>query len=286
VPTRGTRPRDMAAYHMYLAKNLITSGGFVLKVMAVKLTLVEERRLGLAGRVPGRVDAATKAGLLDLLAEALDIDWTLRRACYELERRAHRWIARRPAGSSPTWHRAGSRRMGCSPTMWPRSWPCSTSGARTTTLRADLDITHAWGGVRFALADKIDMPTGGPARMADIAKESDVWTWPDSLDAVVAAPGSHRVIFENRVTRVLEVTIAPGEREPEHTHRWPSVMVVHRPARIRYYTGDTLTFTSPEQPPPADRGLRLDWLNPEVPHSVENIDSQPYEAFRIEFKQH
>jgi hypothetical protein len=60
-------------------------------------------------------------------------------------------------------------------------------------------------------------------------------------------------------------------------------MVVHRPARIRYHTGDTLTFTSPEQPPPADRGPRLDWLNPEVPHSVENIDSHAYEAFRIEF---
>jgi hypothetical protein len=85
--------------------------------------------------------------------------------------------------------------------------------------------------------------------MANSAKEQDVWMWPNSLDAVVAAAGSHRVIFENRVTRVLEVTITPGEREPEHTHRWPSVMVVHRPARIRYYTGDTLTFTSPEQPP-------------------------------------
>jgi hypothetical protein len=68
---------------------------------------------------------------------------------------------------------------------------------------------------------------------------------------VVGAPGSHRVVLENETTRVLEVTIAPGEREPEHTHRWPSVMVVHRPARIRYYTGDTVTFASPEQPSPA-----------------------------------
>jgi hypothetical protein len=71
------------------------------------------------------------------------------------------------------------------------------------------------------------------------------WRWPDSLDAVVAAPGSHRVVFENQTIRVLAVTIAPGQREPEHTHCWPSVMVVHRPARIRYWTGDTLTFTSP-----------------------------------------
>jgi len=74
--------------------------------------------------------------------------------------------------------------------------------------------------------------------MEDTAKEPGVWPWPDSLDAVVAAPGSHRVVLENELTRVLEVMIAPGEREPEHTHRWPSVMVVHRPARIRYYSGD------------------------------------------------
>lgn len=120
--------------------------------------------------------------------------------------------------------------------------------------------------------------------MEHSATESDIWHWPDSLDAVVAAPGSHRVVFENETTRVLEVTIAPGEQEPEHTHRWQSVMVVHQPARIRYYTGDTLTFTSPEQPSPAERGPRVAWLEPEAPHSVENIDSHAYEAFRVEFK--
>jgi hypothetical protein len=54
------------------------------------------------------------------------------------------------------------------------------------------------------------------------------------MDAILAAPCSHRVVFENARTRVLEVSIAAGEREPEHTHRWPSVMVVHGPARIRY----------------------------------------------------
>jgi putative transposase len=57
--------------------------------------------LGLSGRVPRRVDAATKAGLLDLLDEALDAGWTLRRACHVLELgevRAHRWVARRGRG--------------------------------------------------------------------------------------------------------------------------------------------------------------------------------------------
>ena len=57
--------------------------------------------MGLGGRVPRRVDAATKAGLLDLLEQALDAGWPLRRACHELEfaeRRAHRWLGRRARG--------------------------------------------------------------------------------------------------------------------------------------------------------------------------------------------
>ena len=76
----------------------------------------------------------------------------------------------------------------------------------------------------------------------------DDWTRPPSMDAVVAAPGSHRVLFENDDVRVLEVTIAAGHREPEHTHRDPSVMIVDGPARIRYYQDGTLTFSSPPGP--------------------------------------
>lgn len=57
--------------------------------------------MGLSGRVPRRVDAATKAGLLDLLDEAVDAGWTVRRACGALELgevRVHRWYARRARG--------------------------------------------------------------------------------------------------------------------------------------------------------------------------------------------
>ncbi|MGH8827282.1 MAG: transposase [Jiangellaceae bacterium] len=64
--------------------------------------------MGLSGRVPRRVDAATKAGLLDLVDEALEAGWTTRRACGVLELgevRAHRWYARwargRLADTSP-----------------------------------------------------------------------------------------------------------------------------------------------------------------------------------------
>lgn len=110
------------------------------------------------------------------------------------------------------------------------------------------------------------------------------WPWPESLDGVVAAPSSHRVLFENDQTRVLEVTIAAGEREPEHIHARPSVMIVHEPARFRYYTAGTLTYTSPARPSPDESGPRASWLDPEGPHSVENIDNHAYRAFRVEFK--
>jgi len=57
--------------------------------------------LGLSGQVPRRVDAATKTGLLELLEEATDEGWSLRRACQQLELgevRAHRWLGRRRVG--------------------------------------------------------------------------------------------------------------------------------------------------------------------------------------------
>jgi hypothetical protein len=50
------------------------------------------------------------------------------------------------------------------------------------------------------------------------------WPWPDSLDALTAASGFHRLLFENAHVRVLEVRIGPGQFVPVHTHRWPSVV--------------------------------------------------------------
>ncbi len=54
---------------------------------------------------------------------------------------------------------------------------------------------------------------------------SDPSTWDPAMDAVTAAPANHKVVFENDHLRVLEVTLEPGEEEPLHHHRWPSVFV-------------------------------------------------------------
>lgn len=55
---------------------------------------------------------------------------------------------------------------------------------------------------------------------------SDPSTWDPKLDAVIAAPKHHAVLFENDRVRVLEVTLEPNDEEPVHHHRWPSVFVL------------------------------------------------------------
>lgn len=112
--------------------------------------------------------------------------------------------------------------------------------------------------------------------------EAKEWPWPDALDAAVAAPDSHVVLFENERVRVVRVDVPAGTREPEHTHRWASVMIVDQPARIRYYDPQGVVFESPAE---IERHVtRTTWMKPEGPHSVENIDSTPYRAYRIELK--
>jgi hypothetical protein len=111
------------------------------------------------------------------------------------------------------------------------------------------------------------------------------WPWPPELDALLAAPASHRVLLENSQVRVLDVVIEPGAREPEHTHQATSVMIIDSPARIRYYAGGTLQFESHARPAGAP-GPRVRWMQPEGPHSVENIDQHRYHAIRVELKQH
>jgi hypothetical protein len=46
------------------------------------------------------------------------------------------------------------------------------------------------------------------------------------LDAVVAAPAHHKVLFESDNLRVLEATLAPDEEEPVHHHQWRSIFVL------------------------------------------------------------
>lgn len=102
----------------------------------------------------------------------------------------------------------------------------------------------------------------------------------NKLDAVIAAPNSHKILFENDMVRVLEVTIEQGVKETMHIHGLPSVMIMTNPAKIRYYNDNGNSFDiEPEAK------TKTEWMDPEPLHAVENIDSKPYKAIRVELKQ-
>jgi hypothetical protein len=111
------------------------------------------------------------------------------------------------------------------------------------------------------------------------------WSWPDSLDAIVAAPRHHKVLFENGRVRLLEVRIPPGETVPVHTHRWPSAIYVAKQSDfIRRDQQGNLLFDSPAGGPPPDRPF-VQWSPPLPPHSVENIGNREILLITTELKE-
>jgi hypothetical protein len=111
------------------------------------------------------------------------------------------------------------------------------------------------------------------------------WPYPDSLDAVVAAPQFHRILFENERVRVLEVTVGPHQREPVHTHRWPSVIYKEQTGRGRYYNAAGQLVHESTTPYRKSPGLvRARWQAPEGPHAVENTDEVADRFIRVELK--
>lgn len=103
---------------------------------------------------------------------------------------------------------------------------------------------------------------------------------PDALDAVIAAPDNHEVVFENETVRVLKVLVRPGEIEKEHTHRWPSVFTITSMPKIKYYNhnGEECPLDGTRQ-----EGVPF-WIEPEGLHAVENPSDVNLEAIRVELK--
>jgi hypothetical protein len=110
------------------------------------------------------------------------------------------------------------------------------------------------------------------------------WPWPDSLDALIAAPANHRLLFENESVRILEVRIRPGQHVPVHTHRWPSAVCVVRSCDfIRRDAEGKVLFDSRTAGPQPEAPI-VQSLGPLPPHSVENVGSSDILLFTTELK--
>lgn len=110
------------------------------------------------------------------------------------------------------------------------------------------------------------------------------WPWPDSLDAMIAAPRHHTLLMENERVRVLDTRIAPGEMVPIHTHRWPSVLYVLGWSNFvrRDADGAVLLDSRTVDSPPRERSTL--WVPPLPPHSLENVGQSEIHIISVELK--
>jgi hypothetical protein len=130
------------------------------------------------------------------------------------------------------------------------------------------------GGVLIALS----------AAMAESKVGGRSCAWPAELDAPIAAPANHKVLLENDRVRVLDVTVAPGEKQAVHAHCWPSVMYQMYVGVAKDYDAEGRLVEEQTTAPPATQFPATMWLEPTPPHALHNLDTKPVRLLRIELK--
>ena len=164
--------------------------------------------------------------------------------------------------------------------------------------------THFWPSVFFEQTSGLDEPwktvnirwsQGGPAKGFDSSdhdrhnllielKNVDCQPAPPNdlpaTDAVTIHDPNISVVLENAYVRVLSVHVPPGEKEPWHTHTWPAVVVY-----FRLPPSQRLLADGKKTPRAELKEMQVTFDASSQPlHSIENLGSVTYQAYRVEIK--
>jgi hypothetical protein len=112
---------------------------------------------------------------------------------------------------------------------------------------------------------------------------NEEWQWDAELDALMAAPEYHVVLFENEHVRVLETRVPAGHRVPLHTHRWAGVQYIMGWSDFvrRDHDGEIVADSRGFATNPLGRWL---WSGPLEPHTVENVGDREIRVIAVEQK--
>ncbi|SDM36013.1 hypothetical protein SAMN05421823_112197 [Catalinimonas alkaloidigena] len=152
------------------------------------------------------------------------------------------------------------------------------------------------GLLGFALTDLLNQnnsPSNSdsiPPAKSDAPLVTATWQWPDSLDAVQAAPESHNIVYEDSTVRILQVVLEANATEPVHTHKWKSIMWFTQATPMTYYRcslknneyllADSIAIAQM----PQEALNQGDFIDAEAPHAIKNLSNENGIAYRIEFK--
>lgn len=108
--------------------------------------------------------------------------------------------------------------------------------------------------------------------------------WPAHLDALIAAPRHHTLMFENDLVRVLETKVPPGETTAVHTHCWPATLyVVSASDFVRRDDNDNVLLDTRITGAKGKSGDAA-WSPPLGPHTLENVGTTLIHVINVELK--
>ena len=108
--------------------------------------------------------------------------------------------------------------------------------------------------------------------------------WPGHLDAVLAAPEHHVLLFENEWVRVLDISVPPGHTVALHTHCWPGTLYLMRWSEcVRRDAAGTVLMDSREMAEKPMVGSA--WWAPALEaHTLENVGTGVLRLVSTELK--
>jgi hypothetical protein len=113
---------------------------------------------------------------------------------------------------------------------------------------------------------------------------NSVWAWPESMDALIAAPEHHTLLMENEKMRVVKTRILPGQTVPVHTHRLGGVLFIQSWSdliRPDQHGNVLLDTRRSHDKPMLNTPL---WQEPLPPHTVENVGGALFTGVQVEIK--
>jgi hypothetical protein len=108
-------------------------------------------------------------------------------------------------------------------------------------------------------------------------------SWPESLDALVAAPQHHTLLMQNEWVRVLRTVIPAGETTGVHIHRWPSA--IHMLSFSHFIRRDENGAVLQDSRGSQDDPPEFLWSGPLRPHSIENVGGGEIRMIMVELKE-
>ena len=108
----------------------------------------------------------------------------------------------------------------------------------------------------------------------------------DNLDALIAAPQHHKLLFENEFVRVLDANIPAGEITNLHTHKYAaSLYFISWSDFIRYDAEGNVLLDSRSLEKTPLPGTAM-WSGALPAHALKNIGANDLHVICVETKNH